>query len=233
MNVFAIGDLHLSHTSNKPMDIFGNQWNNHMEILKINWEKNITEEDVVLIPGDISWAMRLKEAETDLNWLEQLPGQKICIRGNHDYWWDRPGKLNKAYKKTFFLQNTAYMLGHIGICGTRGWRLNQEEDDDKRQENEKLIARECVRLKLSLDTALQKGATEIWVLLHYPPCMEGYETSPFIELIRQYPVTKVIYGHLHGAATWEGALIGKRGLIDYYLVSSDYLNFKPLCLDKA
>ena len=230
MNVFAIGDLHLSHTSNKPMDVFGEHWTNHMEKIKINWEQKITEEDIVLIPGDISWAMRLNEADIDLRWLDQLPGQKICIRGNHDYWWDRPGQLNRKYPRTYFLQNTVYKLGTIGICGARGWRLGEALDEMAKAEDERLVARECTRLKLSLDAAIKQGVEEIWVMLHYPPCTMEYEVSPFRALIKQYPVTKLIYGHLHGNAAWDGAIIGEQDGVDYQLVSADYLDFKPLCL---
>lgn len=233
MNIFAIGDLHLSHTSNKPMDVFGENWTNHMEKIKGNWQQTITEEDVVLIPGDISWAMRLNEAEIDLKWLDALPGQKICIRGNHDYWWDRPGKLNNTYKKTYFLQNTVYRLGELGICGTRGWSLGEACDEETQKENEKLVARECERLKLSLEAAHRQGIEEIWVMLHYPPDNEANQISPFIELMKQYPVTKVIYGHLHGSASWENAFLGTKDGIIYQLVSADYLDFKPLCLTRA
>ena len=228
MNVFAIGDLHLSHQSNKPMDVFGAHWENHMAKLKTNWEQVVTKEDIVLIPGDISWAMRLKEAQMDLEWLDALPGQKICIRGNHDYWWDRPSPLNRAYKHTYFLQNTAYLLGELAICGTRGWSLCVDHTDQ--EENERMIHRECVRLKLSLDAAIAQKAKEIWVMLHYPPNEEDSTSSPFIELIKQYPVTKVIYGHLHDALSWEKALIGDQDGIMYQLVAADYLEFKPLLL---
>lgn len=230
MKVFAIADLHLSHASNKPMDVFGDNWMSHMEKIKKNWEQHITEQDVVLIPGDISWAMRLKEAEIDLNWLDALPGQKICIRGNHDYWWDRPGKLNRIYTKTYFLQNTVYKLDEIGICGTRGWTLGEACDEEVKAENERLVERECVRLKLSLEAALKEGVKEIWVMLHYPPNAEGEKDSPFIELMKQYPVTRVIYGHLHDKSSWENAPLGERDGILYHLVSADYLDFIPICL---
>ena len=230
MNVFAIGDLHLSHTSDKPMDVFGAHWENHIEKIKQNWEQTITDEDIILVPGDISWAMRLNEAKVDLEWLDKLPGQKICIRGNHDYWWDRPSPLNRTYKHTYFLQSTTYMIGNRAICGTRGWSLGENSTSE---ENQRLIARECIRLKLSLDEAMKREAKEIWVMLHYPPNEEGSSNSPFIELIKQYPVKKVIYGHLHDTSSWEKALIGEQGGIRYELVSADYLNFKPLLIAKC
>ena len=228
MNVFAIGDLHLSHTSNKPMHVFGVHWENHMDKIKAKWESNVTSEYIVLIPGDISWAMRLKEAGPDLEWLDELPGHKICIRGNHDYWWDRPSPLNRKYQHTYFLQNTTYLVGEVAICGTRGWSIGEQVE--KIEETEKMIARECGRLKLSLDAALKEKAKEIWVMIHYPPYVEDATTSPFIELMKQYPVTKVIYGHLHDASSWEKAKIGEYEGIMYQLVSADYLDFKPLLI---
>lgn len=231
MNLFAIGDLHLSHEANKPMDVFGAKWRMHEEKIKKNWETLVTDEDIVLIPGDISWAMRLNKATKDLAWLEELPGKKVCIKGNHDYWWDRTGPLNKLYETIYFLQNTAYFAKDVALCGTRGWAIPNSElltEDD-----EKMINRECMRLKLSLDEALQKGCKEIWVLLHYPPCGEKQGRSPFIELMKVYPVTRVIYGHLHGEENWSQGVIGSYGGINYQLVSADYLDFKPLWIDKV
>ena len=226
MNLFAIGDLHLSHEANKPMDIFGTQWCGHEEKIKKNWETLVTSEDIVLVPGDISWAMRLNEATKDLAWLERLPGKKVCIKGNHDYWWDRTGPLNKLYEGVYFLQNTAYFIGDLAICGTRGWAVSSS--DLLTREDEKMIARECIRLKLSLDEACKKGCKAIWVLLHYPPCGEKSGQSPFIELIKAYPVTRVIYGHLHDEENWKHAMMGLYEGIHYQLVSADYLEFKPL-----
>ena len=134
MKVFAIGDLHLGFNADKPMDIFGDRWWNHSIQLDVNWRKYISMEDIILIPGDISWAMRLNEAHLDLQWLNQLPGKKICVKGNHDYWWDRPKKLNTCYENIVFLQNDAYLLGDLAICGTRGWNSPTPvfTDDDVR-----------------------------------------------------------------------------------------------------
>ncbi len=195
MKIFAIGDLHLSHDTDKPMDIFGPHWQNHIQKIKMNWEEHITHEDVVLVLGDISWAMRLIEAKQDLDWLDHLPGKKICIRGNHDYWWDRPKKLEQAYPNMFFLQNTAYTLGHMTLCGARGWICPNTTHFTL--EDERLFNRELKRLTLSLDTAMKEGATEIWVMLHYPPTFGEEKTSPLTDLLEKYPVTRVIYGHLH------------------------------------
>lgn len=226
MKIFALGDLHLGFQMDKPMNVFGDKWKDHSQRIEMNWKKEISEEDWVLIPGDLSWAMRLEEAKADLDWLEALPGKKICIRGNHDYWWDRPKKLNDSYKSIVFLQNTAYFIDRIAICGTRGWTcpnptLFTEEDA-------RLYERELMRLELSLKAA--KEASEIWVMLHYPPTNAQEYTSPLIELLADYPVTKVIYGHLHDELSWQQSLIGTYNGIAYELVSADYLQFNPLYL---
>lgn len=209
------------------MDVFGPLWKAHPEKIKSHWEKLISSEDLVLIPGDISWAMRQKEADKDLKWLDHLPGRKVCIRGNHDYWWDRPTKLNKAYETITFLQNTAYLIGEIAICGCRGWELIMEEEPKEKDEQLRMIRREVERLKLSLKAAIKAGAAEIWVMMHYPPVAPEAESSDFLELMKAYPVTKVIYGHLHDPVSWQKC---KKGLMDgraYYLVAADYLAFKP------
>ena len=226
MNIFAIGDLHLSHLSEKPMEIFGSQWFDHMTQIKNNWKQSVLEEDIVLLPGDISWGMRLEEAKEDLSFIAALPGKKVCIRGNHDYWWDRPGKLNQLYPNLYFLQNTAVRIGDIAICGTRGWSLVPDEKHLEQQK--KLLEREKMRLKLSLEHALKQNIQEIWVMLHYPPTNEKEKASIFTELIEQYPVTKVIYGHLHDRMSWQNALQGTYGKVTYYLASADYLSFKPI-----
>jgi predicted phosphohydrolase len=225
MRIFAIGDIHLPGLADKPMDIFGKQWINHVDVLIENWVKIIAEDDIILIPGDISWAMRMDKAQIDLNRLEELPGKKICIRGNHDYWWDRPGKLNAKYKKLYFLQNTSYGLGDLAICGSRGWTspnsLNFSEDD------EKIFKRELIRMKLSLDDAVKNDAKEIIVMLHYPPAFNSDRRTPFISLFEKYPVTHVVYGHLHDAVSWQDAIQGDYQGIWYHLVSADYLRFSP------
>jgi predicted phosphohydrolase len=230
MKILAIADLHLSSSSNKPMDIFGERWSNHMEVLFKNWVKIVDDQDVVLIPGDISWGMRLDEAKADLDRLEKLPGQKICIRGNHDYWWDRPGKLNKLYERLYFLQNKAYCIGRIGICGSRGWTC--PNDLTEHEEDEKILSRELIRMRLSLEDALNKNAKQIIVMMHYPPTYSEDKTSPFTVLFQKYPVSHVIYGHLHDAASWRGALQGMHTGIRYQLVAADYLGFLPLLIDE-
>jgi len=230
MKIFAIGDIHLSSETDKSMDIFGETWINHVAILIENWVRIIVEEDIVLIPGDISWAMRMDKAMADLDILEQLPGKKICIRGNHDYWWDRPGKLNACYKKLYFLQNKAYNLGELAICGSRGWTCPSPNSVDFSADDERILKREIIRMKLSLEDAVKNDAKEIIVMLHYPPTFHDERCSPFVSLFKEYPITHVVYGHLHDEASWHEALQGVYQGIKYQLVSADYLRFSPLLI---
>ena len=225
MKIFGIGDLHLSRDGNKPMDIFGKNWDNHSEILIQNWTEKVSKQDVILIPGDISWGMRLREAEADLKLLQQLPGQKVCIRGNHDYWWEKVGKLNASFRGICFLQNKAFVIGSLAICGSRGWVCPNSISFS--EEDEKIFKRELIRLQLSLEDALKKSAKEIIVMLHYPPVYRLERSSSITALIQHYPVSQVIYGHLHDENSWQEAIQGTYEGIDYKLVSADYLSFVP------
>lgn len=225
MKLFAIGDLHLSFYHPKPMDLFGDNWKNHTATLQKYWKQIIANEDIVCITGDISWAMRLQEVEPDLKFLQTLPGTKICIRGNHDYWWDRPSKINGSYDKMYFLQNEAYKIGDTAICGTRGWLWDEKE---MTQQDKKIYNRECIRLQLSLEDAMKKNAKQIIVMLHYPPAVQSTSTNAILKMLQNYPVTKVVYGHLHDKQSWANALQGKYNGAEYYLVSADYLQFQPL-----
>lgn len=228
MSLFAIGDLHLSFALNKPMDIFGDQWIDHPERIKRSWIENISEHDTILIPGDISWALKLNDAMIDLEWLNNLPGKKIFIKGNHDYWWQTISKLNTFYKDMYFLQNNYYTYEDYAICGTRGW-LCPHDSNFSRQDN-KIYLRELNRLELSLKQAVKNGCEKIIVMLHYPPTNEKKEASGFVELFEQYKVEKVIYAHLHGKRYYDLSIQGEHNGIQYYLTSSDYLNFEPLKL---
>ena len=229
MKVFAISDIHLDGNKDKSMAIFGVEWLNHKQRLIANWNSRVCKEDIVLIPGDISWAMKWEEVLKDLDLLHHLPGKKIYVRGNHDYWWQKINRLNTLYEDMFFIQNKAYMCHRLAICGTRGW-ICPEKDGFTMQDN-KIYKRELVRLKLSLDDAMSKQAKKIIVMLHYPPTNEGAFSSAFIDLIMQYPVSHVIYGHLHDKHGWGKNIKGKVGNIIYSLVSADYLEFMPIEID--
>lgn len=228
MNLFALGDPHLSFDENgkeyKPMGIFGDSWLNHGEKIRRHWLEAVTAEDVVLLPGDISWSMTLETFQPDLAFLAALPGKKIISKGNHDLWWDSLSKIKKILPADFsILQNNSYVFGDVAICGTRGWTCPEGQFSD--EHNVKIFQRELIRLKLSLDSVPSDVGNKI-VMLHYPPVNGKQERSAFIELMEQYGVTRCLYGHLHGYAV-QNALEGEHWGIQFQLVSADYLGFAP------
>ena len=224
MALYAISDLHLAFTTDKPMDIFGAKWLKHDEKIKENWIKKITDEDTVLIAGDISWSMRSDESKVDLDWIDALPGKKIISKGNHDYWWGGISKINRMYENTKFLQNNFYTYEDYAICGSRGWIL--EGSDRFTEKDKKIFDREIIRLKLSLDKAKEAGYENIVVMIHYPPMNEKRENSAFTNLFKEYGVKKVIYGHLHGPSL-ANVLNGEHEGIEYLMTSCDFLDFDP------
>jgi predicted phosphohydrolase len=231
MNIYAISDLHLSYGSNKPMEIFGENWNNHADRIKENWECLVKESDYVLIPGDISWGISLKEANYDLAFIDSLPGKKIISKGNHDYWWSTIKKFTEhcekeGYRTLNLLHNNAYKAGKYAICGTRGWISPDEEGFT--QEDKKIFDRELQRLKLSLIEGSKTGC-EIIAMLHFPPFDTRHRPNEFSELLREYGVKSCIYGHIHGKANeaWKNEVIDG---IDYHLISCDIISFTPIKL---
>jgi len=223
LKIFALADLHLSHSVNKPMCVFGPKWHEHFLRIERSWQEVVGAEDVVLISGDISWAMKLEEAKTDLDKICALPGKKVLIRGNHDYWWNSLTKVRDCLDETAWaLQNDSVDFGQVVVGGTRGWMCPGSVT--YLPEHEKLYQRELARLELSLKSMAEEK-TKI-VMLHYPPCNEHWETSGFMELLERYRVDIVVYGHLHGKAC-NGAFQGQRGGVNYHLTSADYLDFKP------
>lgn len=225
MALYAISDFHLAFTTDKPMDIFGDKWKNHDERIKDNWIKNITKDDTVLIAGDISWSMKIDQGMMDLDWIHNLPGKKILIKGNHDYWWTSITKLNQLYPDMNFIQNNYFTYEDYAICGTRGWI--SPGGDKFTSHDEKVYARELIRLKLSLDKAVNDGYKKIICMLHYPPINDKNSSSEFLSICEQYNVEKVIYGHLHGVSK-EKVFEGSRNGIEYILTSCDYLDFNPI-----
>ncbi|MBF8378647.1 metallophosphoesterase [Alicyclobacillus mali] len=225
MAIYAIADLHLDTSQTKPMDVFGPEWRNHAEKIARNWNEKVDRDDIVLIPGDISWAMKLEEAVPDLAWIGGLPGRKILIRGNHDFWWGGIQKVRKSLPNDMYaLQNDCLVLDHLCFAGTRGWTL-PHHPSYKPEDDEPILRREIVRLELSLKAAV-KEAKPILCLMHYPPVDGEHPDSPFHKLLVEYGVRVCVYGHLHGPAhrfAFNGQLDG----IHYQLVSSDYLHFKP------
>ncbi len=227
MSIYAISDFHLSLTTNKPMDIFGDNWAGHWDKICSSWRENITEEDIVLSAGDTSWGISVEEAYPDLKAIDELPGKKFVIRGNHDYWWSSYAKINALDLKSItFIQNNAFVTGDYVVCGTRGWTVPERTDTDSH--DNKIFERELIRLKLTLDSAVKVGdGRKIILLIHYPPFNSEFADSKFTDLIAQYDVAKVVYGHLHGNRSRYVASIDKRG-IEYLLTSCDFLSFNPL-----
>ena len=221
MSVYAISDLHLP-AHQKPMDIFGPHWENHFERISESWRESVTDDDTVLIPGDITWAMRLEDALDDLNRIGALPGKKIISRGNHDYWWDGIGKVRRALPDGMFaLQNDAIVMDGVIFAGTRGWVLPAGESDT---DNMKIFTRERLRLEMSLTTARRIGGDlPLCVMLHYPPFMGS--NDGFCDILRAFGADHCVYGHLHGGAL-QFAFNGERDGITYHQVSCDGLDFK-------
>ena len=198
MKVFAISDLHLSINSNKPMNIFGPVWENYLEEIENSWSSLVTENDLVLISGDISWAMKLNDAKADLNYLSKFSGKKVIIKGNHDYWWSSISGVRSLLPENLYaLQNDALRFGNYVVCGSRGWTV--PEITHKTEDDEKIYKRELIRMELSLKSALelkQDGDTLI-VMMHYPPFNSKLEENDFTKLFEQFGVDIVVYGHLH------------------------------------
>lgn len=225
MRIFGIADLHLSLTTDKPMDIYGGQWINHMERLQKKWMSLVEPEDVVMIAGDISWALKKEDAIPDLEWIENLPGQKILTKGNHDLWWTSVTKLNQQYASMQFLQNTSYELDQVSICGARGWTCPGNADFTAH--DQKIYERELWRLQLSLESARKAGSKTILCALHFPPFNDQQEESGFTHLFEEYGVKTVIYGHLHGQDSHNKAIQGVVRGIEYRLVACDFVDCTP------
>lgn len=230
MKLFAIGDPHLSFdelgNEYKPMDIFGPNWDNHGVRLQAGWQQVVQPEDLVLLPGDISWAMDLEQVKPDLAFLAALPGRKLLLRGNHDLWWDTLSKVKQVLPpEMYVLQNDCFLFNEeVAICGTRGW-LCPGEQGFADNHDAKIFAREVGRLKLSLEKIPATVQKRI-VMMHYPPVNYQGELTPFIELMQQYNVQTCIYGHLHSYAH-QYALPESKWGIAFHLVSADYLQFRP------
>ena len=227
MKVFAISDFHLSLTADKPMNIFGPVWENYLETIEKDWNKKVSDDDIVLIAGDISWAMRFEEAKDDLKYLMRFKGNKVIIKGNHDYWWNSISGLREILdNKTFALQNDAIKIGNFVICGSRGW-LAKENGKFKSADDEKIYKRELIRMELSLKNgkALMEEGDKLIVMQHFPPMNNKCEKNEFTELYETYGVDKVVYGHLH-AFDKGFSMKFTKNKIDYYLTSCDLLGNK-------
>ena len=224
MALYAIGDLHLCLGAPKPMDVFGGNWIGYMDKLKEGLSC-VTEEDTTVLLGDLSWALGLEEAGADFDFINRIPGRKIVLKGNHDYWWSTASKFYKfcqanGFENMHILNNNHYEYGEIAICGTRGWFFEEERSSDH---DGKVFRRELQRLETSLISA---GDKVKYVFLHYPPRYKGYECKEILDLLKKYEVRRCFYGHLHGPShglAMEGLWDG----VEFRLVASDKLNFRP------
>ena len=224
MALYAIGDLHLCLGAPKPMDVFGGAWLGYMDKLKQGMSA-IGPDDTTVLLGDLSWALGLDDAKEDFAWIDSIPGRKIILKGNHDYWWNTAAKFyrfceDNGFSNQFILNNNHYEYDGFAICGTRGWFFEEERSG---AHDEKVFKRELLRLEASLQSA---GELPKIVFLHYPPRYKGYECKEILQLLKKYDVRRCFYGHLHGAShglategLWDG--------VEYRLVSADKLNFKP------
>ena len=231
MSIYAIGDLHLSLDKEKPMDIFGTNWKDHEKIIKENWIKTVNNNDLVILLGDFSWAMNIQEMYQDFKYINELPGKKILLKGNHDYWWSTVTSMRKyleenKFENIDFIYNNSYEHDNKIIVGTRGWALNDTENA------EKMNNREEERLKISINSVIDKNEIdsikqkELICVMHYPPINKDLiKKAKYIDIMKENKVKLCLYGHLHGKSheeAFEGIFEG----IEFKLVSSDYLNFE-------
>lgn len=225
MSIYAISDLHLSFNTNKPMNVFG--WEKYENIIKEDWKKKVTDNDLVLLPGDFSWEMKLENTYKDFKFISDLPGKKLLLKGNHDYWWTTLQSMRKFLEQNDllnidFIYNNSYEFEEKIIAGTRGWNLITDTIED-----EKIKTREVIRLENSIKDGITKYGLdkEIIVCMHYPPITKENEKNEFTNILEKYNVKKCIYGHLHGKSQ-ENAIEGIYNGIEYKMVSCDYRNFR-------
>ena len=228
MALYAIGDTHLSLASDKPMDVFGGRWDGYTDKLREGFQATVSQEDTVVVCGDVSWGMSLEEARADFAFLDALPGaRKLLLKGNHDYWWTTASKMKAFFEENGFatldiLHNNCHFYGETALCGTRGWFY----EEDRGGHSAKIFNRELIRLEASLKAA---GEREKICFLHYPPLYQGYRCQEIIDLLEQYGVKTCCYGHLHGGSH-RLAVTGKQGSVEYRLVAADYVGFTPVKL---
>jgi len=230
MAIFVISDLHLSFKNPKPMNIFGDNWENHENKIREDWLSKVADEDLVVLPGDFSWAMNLEDAYLDFKYLNELPGKKLLLKGNHDYWWTTLKKMRQylvdnGFNNIDFIYNNSYCYDNYIIAGTRGWSLIDLNG------SRKVLNRELIRLELSLEEGIQKYGKdkEILVFMHYPPitssALINNDELRFVQLMKKYNIKKCMYGHLH-FRSHKDAIEGNVQGIEFKLVSGDYLDFK-------
>jgi uncharacterized protein len=228
MTIFAIGDLHMSGDGAKPMDVFGPQWDRHMDAVRERWFQTVRPTDTVLIPGDISWAMQFEDAKRDLLILAAFPGTKVLLRGNHDFWWSSITQLRAFLPPGMLaLQNDSVAIGGVAVCGTRGWDFPTEMLPLDEQ-GTKIYRRELIRLRMALESARGRNLP-ILAMTHYPPLLQDYRDTAFTSLMEEYDVRRCVYGHLHGAGIRNGYSGVHRG-VEYRLTSCDAIDFTPVAV---
>ena len=225
MAIYVIADLHLSFSQDKPMSIFVEIWEGHSEKIKNNWISKVKPEDTVVLPGDFSWAMYLQDTYKDFEYLNSLPGKKLLLKGNHDYWWTTVTNMRNfleenKFKNIDFIYNNSYLVENKILTGTRGWNLLDTENSSK------MIKRESIRLQLAIEDGIKKYGDdkEIIVFMHYPPISNTNKKSEFLKILKQYDIKRCYYGHLHGKSH-QDAVEGIVDGIEFKLISADYLNF--------
>ena len=225
MAIYVIADLHLSFSQDKPMSIFGENWEGHSEKIKNNWISKVKPEDTVVLPGDFSWAMYLQDTYKDFEYLNSLPGKKLLLKGNHDYLWTTVTNMRNfleenKFKNIDFIYNNSYLVENKILTGTRGWNLLDTENSSK------MIKRESIRLQLAIEDGIKKYGDdkEIIVFMHYPPISNTNKKSDFLKILKQYDIKRCYYGHLHGKSH-QDAVEGIVDGIEFKLISADYLNF--------
>lgn len=237
MALFTIADLHLSNGSDHAMDVFGSRWHQYTAKLEKSWRATVGENDTVIIPGDISWAMHLAEAREDFAFLESLPGRKLLSKGNHDFWWETAAKLGRFFEENDFhsfslLYNNAHVVEDFIVCGTRGWFLEEDQQQTVgKVDYAKIVNREVMRLRLSLEAAkkLRTGEhadKEILVFLHFPPLWNAFECREILDVLKEWNIKRCYHGHIHGVYTKP--MVEKIDDMKLINVASDFLNFTPL-----
>ena len=236
MSVFVMADLHLDiRTNEKSMEIFGNRWRGYIEKIQKNWKRVVTDDDTVIVPGDISWALSLEDALIDMQWIDSLPGKKLIMKGNHDFWWTTLSKMKRYFEensiKTIdFLYNNAIEVENYIVAGSRGWFVDKivQPTASVNADYEKIVNREVIRLRLSLDEAKKLSAEtgkEIIAFLHFPPIWSDFECKEILEVLQEYNISRCYFGHIHGCYSvgstfkWEN--------IEFKMISADFLDFLP------
>ncbi|MCI8921585.1 MAG: serine/threonine protein phosphatase [Acutalibacter sp.] len=228
MALFVIADLHLSLGTDKPMDVFRG-WQDYVQRLEENWRGTVAETDTIVIAGDISWAMKLEDTGKDFAFINSLPGQKLLLKGNHDYWWSTRNKIDRFFLENgwdtlHILHNCAYRVGDKAICGTRGWLYNSETEEDR-----KIVSREAGRLLSSIEQAKTLGG-ELVAFLHYPPVYDNMECRELLEILWENQIRHCYFGHIHGQYAAKKVLAGSYRGVEMHLISCDYVNFAPVLI---